>query len=69
MTALLESIDLFITVLIHMIIDPGLASKHVRVKPTLTQTKSYPNDLDNLDDPTRPSYNTGAHYSRHATVY
>ena len=37
----------------HMInnFDPGLAYKQVRVKPTLTRTKSDPNNLDYPDDP------------------
>ena len=39
----------------HMInnFDLGQAYKHVRVKPTLTQTKSDPNDPDYPDDLTR----------------
>ena len=39
----------------HMInnFDLGQVYRHVRVKPTLKQPKSDPNDLDNLDDPTR----------------
>ena len=39
----------------HMIpnnFDPGQAYKYVWVNPTLTQTKSDPNDVDNLDEPT-----------------
>ena len=54
MTALLESIDLFIAVFNaydnYNNFDPGQAYKYVRVKPTLTQTKSDPNDSDNPDD-------------------
>ena len=39
----------------HMInnFDLGQAYKHVRVKPTLTRTKSDPNDPDYADDLTR----------------
>ena len=50
-TALLESIDLFIAVFnAH---DSLIQVRHISmsgVKPTLTRTKSDPNDPDNLDD-------------------
>ena len=32
--------------------DAGQAYEYVRVRPTLTRTKSDPNDPDNLDDST-----------------
>ena len=40
--------------------DLGQEYKHVRVKPTLTQTKSDPNDLDYPE--TRPGCNLVGHW-------
>ena len=52
-TALLENIDLLLQFLMYITkintIDPGQAYKCVWVKPTLTRTKSDPNDMDNSD--------------------
>ena len=52
-TALLESIDLLLQFSMDIITNAGQAHKYVQVKPTLTQTKSDPNDPYNPDDLTQ----------------